>query len=562
MFEPRKWWSGALVLVPVWVIANVVTGPAVESDIKARSEANLPRQGLEAAAVSVAGRDVTLTGTPFDPATGATAAADISALDGVRLVNTDFAALPDAKPYLFSAALAGGTLRLTGDVPDAATRAALVAAAGKANPGAKIVDAMTYASGAPPHFGALAGAASAALADLNPGTASLKDQALTLAGTASTVASYQHALAGLQHLEGGMTLADANVIPPEVKNFSFVADKSADGITLSGDVPGEAARVAVVKAAQAADAGAPVTDHLVPASGAPAKLDFAAASGFALGQLGELSRGHAVISASGLDISGDAATTANALKVKTALGGALPGGLVAGTIAVRDLQAMTDAQKAAAEKAAAEQAAAEKAAADKAAADKAAAEKAAADKAAAEQAAAEKAAADKAAADKAAAEKAAAEQAAADKAAADKAAALAAPKAAAAPAPTPEAAAATQCQADFSGLLAKDKVHFAVARADILPASKPLLDQLAIVANKCATTQIAINGYTDSDGNASINVSLSQKRAQAVVDYLTKAGVAASRLEAHGFGDADPVAPNDNAADKAKNRRIEFKVRP
>ncbi len=537
MFEPRKWWSGALVLVPVWVIANVVTGPAVESDIKARSEANLPRQGLEAAAVSVAGRDVTLTGTPFDPATGATAAADISALDGVRLVNTDFAALPDAKPYLFSAALAGGTLRLTGDVPDAATRAALVAAAGKANPGAKIVDAMTYASGAPPHFGALAGAASAALADLNPGTASLKDQALTLAGTASTVASYQHALAGLQHLEGGMTLADANVIPPEVKNFSFVADKSADGITLSGDVPGEAARVAVVKAAQAADAGAPVTDHLVPASGAPAKLDFAAASGFALGQLGELSRGHAVISASGLDISGDAATTANALKVKTALGGALPGGLVAGTIAVRDLQAMTDAQKAAAEKAAAEQAAAEKAAADKAAADKAAAEKAAADKAAAEQAAAEKAAA-------------------------DKAAALAAPKAAAAPAPTPEAAAATQCQADFSGLLAKDKVHFAVARADILPASKPLLDQLAIVANKCATTQIAINGYTDSDGNASINVSLSQKRAQAVVDYLTKAGVAASRLEAHGFGDADPVAPNDNAADKAKNRRIEFKVRP
>ena len=557
MIEPRRWWAGALVLIPVWLLANIVTGPSVESDLQTRAQAGLPQGAFQNGAVSVAGRDVTLTGTPFQSSSGDKAAADISQLDGVRLVNTDISALPVAKPFLFAAALDKGHVRLTGNVPDPATRAALVAAAEKASPGAKIVDAMTYASGEPAAFATMAGAATMGLTDLSAGSVSLKDKAYSIVGTASTVTSYQHALDGAQHLPAGVTLAEAKVEPPAVKDFAFSADKSADALTLSGDVPSEAARVAVLKAAQDSDAGATITDHLVPASGLPQKMDFAAASGFALAELGNLNRGHASISAAGIDISGDAATTANAAKVKGALGAALPGGLVASTAAIRDLQAMSSADKAAADKAAAD-----KAAADKAAADKAAAEKAAADKAAADKAAADKAAADKAAADKAAADKAAADKAAADKAAADKAAAVPAATIAAVPTPAPvaEPAASTQCQADFNGVLAKDKVHFAVARADILSASKPLLDQLASIANKCAATHIAVNGYTDSDGNAAINVRLSQKRAQAVVDYLTKAGIAASRLSAQGFGDADAVAANDNAADKAKNRRIEFKV--
>ena len=541
MFEPRKWWAGALVLIPLWLFANFATAPQIERDLQARAAASLPQGAFEHSAVSVEGRDVTLSGTPFQATAGDKAAADVSALYGVRLVTSAINPLPVAKPYQFAATLDAGTVRLTGNVPDPATRAAIVAAAGKANPKAKIADAMTYASGAPADFAAMAGAATSGLSDLSGGSVTLTDSAYGITGTAETVASYQHALIGTQHLASPMTLGTVDVQPPAVKDFAFVADKGANGLTLSGNVPSEAARIAVVKAAQASDDGATINDQLVPASGLPPKMDFAAASGFALDELANLRRGHAAISAAGIDISGDAATTALATKVKAALGATLPGGLVASTVSVRDFQAMTDAEQAAA-KAAAEQAAAAKAAAAKAAAEKAAA---------------------KATADKAAADKAAADKAAADKAAADKAATVAAAALAAKTAPSPDSAAlaaAKQCQADLSGALAKDKVHFAVARADILPASKPLLDQLAAIAKHCATSHIAINGYTDSDGNAALNVTLSQKRAQAVLDYLTKAGVDASHLSAQGFGDADAVAPNDNSADKAKNRRIEFNV--
>lgn len=535
MFEPRKWWAGALALIPLWLLANLTTDPSIESDLQVRAAAILPNGAFEHGTVSVAGRDVTLTGTPFEAAAGDKTIAAISQLYGVRLVNSRISPLPVAKPYLFAATLAAGTLRLTGNVPDPATRAVIMAAAAKASPNRKIIDAMTYASGAPAEFGTMAGAATGGLTDLSGGSVALTDDNFAIKGTASTVMSYQHALSATQHLPPPMQLGAVDVQPPPVKDFSFAADKSANSLILSGNVPSAAARAAVLKAAQASDAGATIVDHLVPASGLPPKMDFAAASAFALGELAHLSRGHAAISAAGIDVSGDAATTAMATKVKAALGAALPGGLVASTVSVRDFQATTDAERAAAAKLAAQQAAAAKAAADKAAADKAAAEKAAADKAASDKAASDKAAADKAAADKAAA----------DKAAAEKVAAL---------------AMATHCQSDFAAALAKDKVHFAVARANILPASKPLLDQLAGIARQCATSHIVISGYTDSDGNAALNVTLSQKRAQAVLDYLTKAGVDASHLSAQGFGDADAVAPNDNSADKARNRRIEFKV--
>ncbi|MBV1706396.1 MAG: OmpA family protein [Hyphomicrobiales bacterium] len=496
-------------LIPLWLLANLITDPSVESDLQARAAASLPEGAFEHQTVSVAGRDVSLTGTPFEKGAGDRAATAIAGLYGVRLVNSMVTALPVARPYQFEATLQEGAVRLTGTVPAPAARAAIIAATGKANPDRKIIDAMTYASGAPAGFVAMAGAAAGGLADLSTGSVTLTDDSYAIKGVAATVPSYQHALAATQHLAAPMQPGAVAVQPPPVKDFSFAADKSAGGLTLSGNVPGAAERAAVLKVAQASDPGATITDHLVPASGLPPKMDFALASTFALDELAYLSRGHAAISAAGIDISGDAATTANAIKVKAALGAALPGGLVASTVSVRDFQAMTEAEKAAAAKAAAEKAVADKAAAE----------------AAAQAAAVKKAAVDKAATDKAAA-----------------------------------TTATSDCQSEFVAALASEKVHFAVARADILPASKPLLDKLAAIARKCAASHIAINGYTDSDGNAARNQILSQKRAQAVLDYLTKAGVDASHLSAQGFGDADAVAPNDNSADKARNRRIEFKV--
>lgn len=69
-----------------------------------------------------------------------------------------------------------------------------------------------------------------------------------------------------------------------------------------------------------------------------------------------------------------------------------------------------------------------------------------------------------------------------------------------------------------------------------------------------------MGGHTDSDGSAEHNLKLSQARAQAVVDHLTAQGIAADRLEVKGYGPTQPMAPNDSAANKARNRRTEIRI--
>jgi OOP family OmpA-OmpF porin len=119
----------------------------------------------------------------------------------------------------------------------------------------------------------------------------------------------------------------------------------------------------------------------------------------------------------------------------------------------------------------------------------------------------------------------------------------------------------TVCQQLFSELLSKGKVRFEQARATVDPDSTALLDRLIEIALRCPTTNIEIAGHTDGDGEDGFNQALSEKRAQAVVDYLVKAGLPATRFTAVGYGSTHPVAGNDTDEGKAQNRRIEFLVR-
>ncbi len=120
---------------------------------------------------------------------------------------------------------------------------------------------------------------------------------------------------------------------------------------------------------------------------------------------------------------------------------------------------------------------------------------------------------------------------------------------------------ATVCQQLFSDLLSKGKIHFEAKRANIDADSAGLLDHLIETALRCPNTNIEVAGHTDSDGEDSFNQALSEKRAQAVIDYLVKAGLPANRFTASGYGSTQPVAGNDTDDGKAKNRRIEFLVR-
>ena len=77
---------------------------------------------------------------------------------------------------------------------------------------------------------------------------------------------------------------------------------------------------------------------------------------------------------------------------------------------------------------------------------------------------------------------------------------------------------------------------------------------------KNPTLKIEIAGHTDNKGDKKYNQTLSQKRAESVVNYLVQKGIALTRLTAKGYGDTMPVAPNVTEENKAKNRRTELKV--
>ncbi len=119
----------------------------------------------------------------------------------------------------------------------------------------------------------------------------------------------------------------------------------------------------------------------------------------------------------------------------------------------------------------------------------------------------------------------------------------------------------TVCQQLFSELLGKARIRFESGRATIDQDSRGLLDRLIQTALRCPTANIEVAGHTDSDGDNAANMALSEKRAQAVADYLVLAGLPKDRLKAVGYGSTQPVAPNDTDEGKAKNRRIDFVVK-
>ncbi len=102
-------------------------------------------------------------------------------------------------------------------------------------------------------------------------------------------------------------------------------------------------------------------------------------------------------------------------------------------------------------------------------------------------------------------------------------------------------------------------VNFVSNGATLTPASKPILDPIATAIVSTPNSHWEVGGYTDNRGAAAANRRLSQRRAQAVVDYLVSKGVPASQLRAVGYGSANPTRPNTTAAGRAANRRVEIK---
>jgi OmpA-OmpF porin, OOP family len=91
-------------------------------------------------------------------------------------------------------------------------------------------------------------------------------------------------------------------------------------------------------------------------------------------------------------------------------------------------------------------------------------------------------------------------------------------------------------------------------------ASLSQLDELTLILNKYQGAKLTIEGHTDSVGADEFNMNLSQKRSDSVKQYLMSKGIEEARLVAVGFGETKPVATNNTALGKAKNRRVELKT--
>lgn len=117
------------------------------------------------------------------------------------------------------------------------------------------------------------------------------------------------------------------------------------------------------------------------------------------------------------------------------------------------------------------------------------------------------------------------------------------------------------CQPAFADILGQGKIQFETGQASIQHDSDAVLDNLTVIAMRCPDAQIEISGHTDSVGGDDTNMALSRQRAEAVADYLTKAGIAPERMTAVGYGNMRPIASNDTEEGRTQNRRIEFEVK-
>lgn len=486
---------------------------------------------------------LTLSGTAASSADYATLRDTLGqgAPQGLVLARAEIVA-PRAEPYGWQASKdAAGVVTLSGVVPSPEAEAALLALAG-----ADATAALTYGSGEPNTFMAMAETAIGLMARLQTGAVVYDGAGWTITGTPSSAAD-QAALeadfAGKSLAAAGWSMAIAApavaVAPPQpavaaaaapepaaavvepaaVEPYLWSVSKAQDGaVTASGNVPATAfQRVAAVRV------GAGFVDETVVSPGAPEGFVDDALAGLAA--LSGLSEGTArfdgavwsvdgtLIDASGSDLVGNAITS-----------GATPPD--EWRIDLAEAPVVAPEPEPVAERPTPAPAVEAQAPVEP----------------------------------PATAQAAPAEETTPIQEAPPVEVAAPAPEPAATPSAT-EAADLAACAAPIAQFSARNAIFFQSGAAGIASDSNAALDELAIDLAACPSATVHIEGHTDADGDDALNMALSVSRAEAVVAALVARGVAADRLYAVGYGESAPIADNATAQGKRMNRRIVVTVK-
>lgn len=110
------------------------------------------------------------------------------------------------------------------------------------------------------------------------------------------------------------------------------------------------------------------------------------------------------------------------------------------------------------------------------------------------------------------------------------------------------------------GLVMPGNITFDTNQSTIKSNFYSTLNKVAQTLSEDNKSAILVTGYTDSTGNDTINIPLSQARAQSVANYLSGQGVASNRINAQGYGAANPIASNSTASGREQNRRVEISI--
>jgi OOP family OmpA-OmpF porin len=119
--------------------------------------------------------------------------------------------------------------------------------------------------------------------------------------------------------------------------------------------------------------------------------------------------------------------------------------------------------------------------------------------------------------------------------------------------PTPE-----ECLNDIRAAAAENKIRFEPSSATVTQDAQPTMDRIAEILLTCGPIRLEIQGYTDSQGRESMNLTLSQSRAEAVIEELMNRRILVSNVIATGYGEVRPIADNETEEGREANRRIEF----
>jgi OmpA-OmpF porin, OOP family len=106
----------------------------------------------------------------------------------------------------------------------------------------------------------------------------------------------------------------------------------------------------------------------------------------------------------------------------------------------------------------------------------------------------------------------------------------------------------------------REKLYFAFDQAVLQDVSYPVMDEVVQALNDNIGFRVQVEGHSSSDGDSDHNQTLSEQRAEAVMNYLVSHGIAKDRLASKGFGSSVPIDTNETVDGRENNRRVEFVV--